>query len=142
MVAKQIRNGRTYRHRTCGGETRVSGDNFEWLSDPFLPCTGTYCAGCRRHGGLGAFEWSDTGETIAARRARLRRGCPAMVKVWGWLIGPILAAVLGAGIAAAVTGRPREGAVAGALTGWAMCAAVLPSQLAKRVWGYNFRSID
>jgi hypothetical protein len=141
MAAKQIRNGRTYRHLTCGEETWVSGDIFKNLSNPFLLCGGTHCSWCRLNGRLWAFEWSDTGETISDRRARLWRECPAMVKVWGLLIGPILAAALGAGIGAAVTARPL-GAVDGALAGWVMCALVLPSQLAKRVWGCDFRSID
>ncbi len=108
------------------------------MSDPFLFCIGTYCASCRSYGGLGTFEWEETGETLSARRRRLRRACPGVIKVWGWLLGPLVCAGIGAGVGWLVRGS-WDGLSWGLITG-ITCAAVLPSLLAKFVWGIDYRA--
>ena len=137
----EVPRSRTYLHSKCGQGTTVSGDNFAYLSDPFLFCWGTYCAHCKTYRGLGAFVWADTGESLAARRRRLRRGCPRGVKVWGWFLGPLLVAAAGAVVGWLAIGRPPEGPIAGACIGWLPAVGVLPSLLAKHVWGIEFRAL-
>jgi hypothetical protein len=142
LPGEDVPTSRTYLHERCGGATLVSGENLEWLLDPFLPCSGTFCAGCRRTAGLGAFRWEDTGETIAARRKRLRKMCPPTVKVWGWLLGPLAVAAVGALVGWLMIRRPIEGPVAGALVGALPAAAVMPTVLAKHVWKIDFRAME
>lgn len=56
--------GRVYVHTRCGGATRISGNDFVTLCDPFAIVAWTVCASCRKKGSLDQFAWADTGERL------------------------------------------------------------------------------
>lgn len=128
---------RDYVHRSCGGQTRVAGVDLEALLEPFVFCTSTKCAVCGRYDRLANFTWADSGETVAARRQRLRAACPPALKVCGWFIVPLVAAAGGALGGWYLLAREWIGA-----TGGAILLAVLALQhsaflLGRYVWRIN-----
>jgi hypothetical protein len=96
------KDSRVYVHTTCGSQTKISGADFDHLTDPFWLCTGTYCCECQKHVSLGAVYWKNTGEPIANYRRRLRRKAPTFIKVWHYGLGPGLGSVFGSLISLAV----------------------------------------
>lgn len=70
MTDSAALESRAYRHRACGSETVVSGQPFELVSNPLSSIERTFCAECEEMFGIGEFEWTDTGETIADYYAR------------------------------------------------------------------------
>jgi hypothetical protein len=92
---------RSYHHRPCirkpqGTETVVSGHDYTHICDPFWPCSSTYCCGCSDFVSLDSVVWTDTGETVAAYRKRLRAATPRFVRLWRTGLGFFLGAALGA----------------------------------------------
>jgi hypothetical protein len=92
---------RPYRHSPClrkpqGTETVVSGHDYTHICDPFWPCSSTFCCGCSSFVPLDSVVWTDTGETIAAYRKRLRAQTPRFVGLWRMGLGFFLGAALGA----------------------------------------------
>src|SRR4051812_10389467 len=85
--SRRTPSGRVYVHDRCGGQTRVSGGDYTHLCDPFWPCTGTYCCGCRAFVSLGEVCWADTEEPISAYRRRLRRQTPGLIQAWRYGVG-------------------------------------------------------
>jgi hypothetical protein len=62
---------RNYQHDQCKGVTTVSGDHLVMLECPFRPCSGTYCAVCRKMVPLKTVWWEDSGENIEEYRNKL-----------------------------------------------------------------------
>jgi hypothetical protein len=61
-------------HLSCGKETDIGGSDFRGLCDPvggLLPTT-TYCVHCAGQDSLDCFAWTDTRESLAAYRRRIR----------------------------------------------------------------------
>lgn len=82
------RDCRTYRHKSCGHSTEVSGFDFVRLANPYFFVMGsTVCCQCGPVS-LSEVSWSDTGETVADYRRRLRSR-----RIWVWLLWPILIAI-------------------------------------------------
>jgi len=90
--------GRVYVHRGCGGQTRASGGDYTHICDPFWPCTGTYCCGCRTFVPLSQVRWVDTGEPVSAYRRRVRAETPVLLQAWRYR----LALLPGGGVGAVV----------------------------------------
>lgn len=92
---------RAYLHRPCirkpqGTETVVFSHDYTRLSDPFWPCNSTFCCGCSDFVPLDSVVWTDTGESIAAYRRRLRAQTPRFVGLWRMGLGFFIGAALGA----------------------------------------------
>src|SRR5947207_15171392 len=83
---------RVYVHTLCGGHTATSGAEFVQLTDPFLPCTATFCSQCRKMALLTDVSWSATGESVIEYRSRVRAEAPTMVRVWRYCLGLLPAA--------------------------------------------------
>ncbi len=64
-------DSRVYKHRACGGQTVVSGDDYLLLEFPHRSTTGTFCCQCKSFAPLWDFDWMDTGENLAGYRHRL-----------------------------------------------------------------------
>ena len=96
-----LKKGRVYIHQKCGEATGITDEHFAGLCNPFEPCLGTICATCGRPDGLKSFKWSDTGETLAAYRARLLNESPPFYRLWTYALSPLLGVLVG-GIGAAV----------------------------------------
>jgi predicted Zn finger-like uncharacterized protein len=108
---------KVYTHRKCSGSTSISDDIVRMItSDPFWFISSTYCCGCQGFVGLGEVKWEETGETLAAYRARLRRSTPAGLIALRFLPGPVIGAVVGVIIAAGAK-NPAGGIIGGLLAG-------------------------
>jgi hypothetical protein len=92
-----IESGRAYQHAKCGNVTRVSGNDFAFLCNPFALCTGTMCVACGAPDALNQFAWVDTGESLTDYRRRLRQESPFHYFLAIWLVAPIIGASIGAG---------------------------------------------
>ena len=134
---------RTYEHLKCGGQTVVSGGDYEHISNPMRMCTGTYCCTCQGMVGLNQVVWADTGEKVSDDRARLRRTLPGVLKAWayglGFAIGGVLGAVVGAAIGAANPGKSMAGFVAGGAVVGAMLVGFVGGMILKSAYGLDFR---
>jgi hypothetical protein len=109
-----------YCHEGCGGHTKVSRDIVAMIvSDPFRPISSTYCSGCGRFVSLHSVVWDDTGETVAAFRARLRWDMNPLLVLLRVVLGPLFGTVLGGigGVLIAAE-RPAFGALAGCAIGF------------------------
>jgi hypothetical protein len=132
---------RAYVHQDCGGTTVVSGDEFARVSNPFAYVSQTYCASCGSFAGLGRFSWDDTGENLAAFRRRMRQAAPASLKLWGWLLGPLLAATACGLVGYFCSAQlPLAGLLAGAVVGAAFFAAFLTPYMSQWFWGIDYRN--
>jgi hypothetical protein len=74
-----VRTSRAYVHYGCGTETIISGGDFKQICNPLTLCIETYCCGCSDYVTLQTVAWTDTGETIAAYRNRLRAATPKII---------------------------------------------------------------
>jgi hypothetical protein len=112
-------NPTVYYHEACGASTSISPDVAARISgDPFSFIPATLCAGCRRYVGLNTVAWQETGEKLAAYRARLRRQMHPLRMALRLLIGPLMGALVAAAVGAAVNPRNWDlGALAGVLIG-------------------------
>lgn len=70
MAEESIPESRAYRHTSCGGETVVSGQPFETVSNPMSSMEQTFCSECNAMFAISEYEWSDTDESIADYYAR------------------------------------------------------------------------
>ena len=89
---------RTYTHRRCEGQTVVSDAHYTHISDPFRPCTATYCCTCANFVPLPEVFWSDSGEDLVAYRQRMRKETPGTLRFWRSGLGLLLGGAIGAGI--------------------------------------------
>lgn len=103
---------RAYVHLACGLQTEVDGSDFRGLCDPvggLLPTT-TFCVFCARQDALEQFAWTDTNETLADYRRRIRGSLSAfyVVKRRLLLIACLLVVpiALAYGASRLFTGRP------------------------------------
>jgi hypothetical protein len=62
---------RDYIHSTCGGVTRISGDDYVILECPFRGVSGTYCVTCEKGVPLEEVAWADTGQKISEYRKEI-----------------------------------------------------------------------
>lgn len=132
---------RAYVHRDCGGTTVVSGDDFARVANPFAFVSQTYCASCGSFAGLGRFTWDDTGENLADFRRRMRQRAPASLKLWGWFLGPLLAASVCGLVGYFCSAQlPLTGLLAGAVGGAAFFAAFLTPSMSQWFWGIDYRN--
>jgi hypothetical protein len=130
---------RVYVHDACGGGTRISGDDFARLTNPFCWVTSTLCRECEGFFKLRQFTWDDTGEDLASYRRRLRRRAPLSLKLWGFVLGPLLGAGLCALIGVALAKDRIAGAIGGAAAGILIVPAFLIPYLSKWIWGIDYR---
>lgn len=65
MSEDSIPESRSYRHSQCGGETAVSEDTFEVVSNPLSSMETTLCTTCSAQFPIADFVGVDTGEAIA-----------------------------------------------------------------------------
>ena len=109
--------GRVYAHEGCGGLTRVSGNDFTHICDPFWPCTGTFCCGCGKHVPFRECVWTETGEDLQSYTDKLRaarpdlkpKGClAALVFVGFGLAGAVTAVLMGSGCSASTCSHFRS----------------------------------
>lgn len=138
---------RVYVHDVCGSGTVVTDGHYTWLTDPFLHCDGTYCAGCKGPVHLGDVYWPDTGENLLDYRRRLRRLTPLwLAALRGWL-GALPGFVLGGVVtylACTAYGLPTDRAAAGAFSGalvGAVVVAAVVSRAVRAIWGPDFRRV-
>jgi hypothetical protein len=112
-------NPTVYLHKACGASTSISQDIAARISgDPFSFIPATLCAGCRRYVGLNAVLWKDSGENVAAYRARLRRQMHPLRIALRFVVGPLTGALVAAAVGAAVNLRNWDlGALLGVLIG-------------------------
>ena len=134
-------DARPYTHLGCGGVTTISGAMFSILCDPFKRVTGTYCVECQRHARPKDVIWTDTGENVAAYRARMREATPARAKWWrgnGWALLIILGLTLGfaAGIPFLST-RSIAGPFIGIIIGFFI--SLVPAFLVIRKYSIDYR---
>jgi hypothetical protein len=135
MDKNKIPQSRPYVHSACKGVTVVSEDGFIKLADPFSQVIRTLCAGCKEYFPLDEFYWEDTGETIAAARARLRSQAPPLL---GWLSTvPGFFTLLILGLVLGVVIGIISGLLLGALAGWIIGVIATLAGLvgAVRAWG-------
>ena len=114
---------RGYVHSACGRETVVDGGDFRGLCDPvggLLPTT-TFCVHCARQDALDQFAWSDTKETLADYRRRIRGSLSAFytIKRRLLLVACLLVAPIGLayGASRVFTSRPVLAGVLGFVLG-------------------------
>jgi hypothetical protein len=131
---------RAYIHQACGGTTVVSGNDFSRLANPFAFVSSTVCATCKTAASLGTFSWADTGESLTAYRRRLRRTAPLALKICGWVVAPLVALALGAGIGWLVARQDIKGPIIGGFLGLLIGAGFVMPLLAKWVWGIDYRA--
>src|SRR5438093_4430661 len=86
---------RVYVHPDCGGGTKVSGYDFYRVADPFEFVSSTYCAGCSRYVGLGSVKWEGRKDSIRAWRRKMRAKAPLSLKLFRWVIAPVVCGLLG-----------------------------------------------
>lgn len=75
-----------YVHQSCDGVTRIDGDDFQGLCDPMSLWLGvlpqkTRCTHCGEARPLHEFVWSESKESLAAYRQRLRKTIPLVGRV-------------------------------------------------------------
>lgn len=70
MTDQPIPESRVYRHVTCGGETMVSGQSFEVVSNPMSSMERTFCSTCNAMFPIAEYEWVNTKENLADYYAR------------------------------------------------------------------------
>ncbi|MDB5338861.1 MAG: hypothetical protein JWN70_4480 [Planctomycetaceae bacterium] len=103
MTTAPVPESRIYRHLKCGGDTTVSGDSFEFASNPFSNMSHTWCATCNGFFRVAEYEWSDTREKITDYYARhgsratpfQRFVCSRSIGIIGMIIGLVLGLVTG-----------------------------------------------
>lgn len=103
MTDPTIPESRTYRHQKCNGETVVSGQAFEALSDPLSDMSRTWCSTCNAFFPLSDYAWADTGERItdyysrhSARASGVERFlCSRAFLVISAVIGFLVGAIAG-----------------------------------------------
>lgn len=86
---------RLFEHTRCGGVTKISGDDFIRVSDPFTIVFNTYCAQCEADVSLSEVYWTDTDESIADYRSRMRSKAPLKFMLIGFLVTPLCGALAG-----------------------------------------------
>jgi hypothetical protein len=134
-------DSRPYVHESCGQVTVVSGDDFSRLANPFAVVTGTYCVSCQAMVNLGTVSWADTQEPISKYRRRLRAEAPLSLKLFGWVIGPLGSAALGAGIGWLFTPNQSKGPIIGGVMAFLLTIGFLMPVLASLVWGIDYRRV-
>jgi len=135
-MGKNTPLSRKYVHSACKGVTVVSDDSFLKLADPFSQAVSTLCVGCKDYFPLDEFRWEDTGETIAATRARLRARAPALL---GWLSTvPGSFTLLLLGLVLGILLGIVAGLLMGGLAGWIVGVVASLAGLvgAVRAWGF------
>ncbi len=103
MTTAPVPESRVYRHLKCGEETTVSGDAFEFASNPFSNMWRTWCVKCNGFCPVAEFEWSDSREKITDYYARhssratpfQRLLCSRSIGIIGIIIGLVLGLVTG-----------------------------------------------
>lgn len=143
---------RVYVHNGCGGETVISGNDFDRLANPFGFGGSTLCCACRRYVRLKDVAWADTGEPISEYRRRLRSSAPLSLKLFGWLFGPVLFMAIGAVVfwlifIVLLPGwGDRQGErkpfmpFGGAVLGF-ICSIFAMPPLISWIWGIDYRSV-
>jgi hypothetical protein len=136
---KKTRRSRSYRHNHCGGVTTVDDDDFSRLANPFAFVMGsTFCAECEQDVSLEDLYWTDTEESIADFRRRVRKDAPLSMKLTGWVGVPIGGFLIGAGIGAWIDGGTFVICGFGVI-GLVMFAAFSMPVLSHYVWGIDYR---
>jgi len=122
----------------CGGNTRVDGHEFLVLADPFSFVTKTMCSVCLEYPELDQVAWSDTDETIANYRRRVRSELLPLARVWAYAVGPLVGALIGSIVGACWpphrTPEIITGVIGGAIIGW-----LVLQMPARRYLGMDFR---
>lgn len=117
-MSHDAEEGRPYVHKKCGQVTVISGSDFVGLCNPFEPCMGTICASCGGPDSTSQFAWADTEESISDYRARLRAAAPASLKIWNYVISPLVGAGVGGIVGAMLDPKnPLAGGSIGAAVG-------------------------
>lgn len=138
---RKTRRSRSYRHDHCGGVTKVGDDDFSRLANPFAFVMGsTFCAECEQDVSLENLYWTDTEESIADYRRRVRNDAPLAMKLTGWLGVPLLGFLIGAGIGALTDGGAFVFWGFGAI-GLFMFSAFSMPVLSHYVWGIDYRQM-
>jgi len=110
-------SARTYVHLPCGTTTTVGGRDFKLLCDPYSRVfhASTVCIHCDRDDALDRSAWSDTKESLAAYRTRLRASVSRLYGTWRWLVRALCFVVIPAGLVfAAARSVPEYPTVASA----------------------------
>ena len=136
-----VPTSRTYVHDRCGNATVVSGNDFESLANPFAFCSGTMCVACNKAFPLKQFVWADTGETITARRSRLRGATSPAQKLFSMLVGPLIFGLIGAGIGYLIKPARPSYMAGGAVGGIALFIGILP-MFTKALFKIDYRAIE
>lgn len=140
-MSYSYQSGRPYIHQKCGQTTIITEEHFAGLCNPFEPCSGTICANCGFPDSVSAFLWQDTGESISDYRKRLKQGASSGVKLWVWLISPLLGAAIGATLAVMFIGKNiQTDALVGAGIGVALFGFLLGPKLLTAFAGDRFYS--
>ena len=139
-TAQSATTSRVYVHKKCRGETVVSGDAFDNLSNPFTLVTGTQCCACNKAVNLGQVYWADTRETLAAYRRRVRRKAPLNLEL-GMAGAILLCGVIGAIIGRVIKPGETSPTIIGAFVGILPAWGVIPPFLARWIWKIDFRRI-
>lgn len=136
---RKTRRSRSYRHGHCGGVTTVEDDDFSRLANPFAFVMGsTFCAECEQDVSLEDLYWTDTEESIADYRRRVRKDAPLSMKLAGWVGVPIAGFLIGAGIGVWLMGDAWGFWGIGAI-GLVTFAAFSMPLLSQYVWGIDYR---
>lgn len=90
---------RKYRHQKCNGVTEIGGDDFSHLSNPYQPCTQTFCCTCSGLANVSEVVWTDSGEVVREYRHRVLMQSPFPIKYWRLGVGVFVGVAIGFGIA-------------------------------------------
>jgi hypothetical protein len=135
------RTTRSYQHSTCGGVTEVGDDDFDRLANPFSLVWGqTYCSHCEEDVSLDELYWTDTQESLAAFRARMRRSAPLSMMLVGWGAVPLAGFLLAGLIGWLLIGDLLFGFVGIGLIGGVVSAAFAMPLLTRFIWKTDFRN--
>ncbi len=137
---------RSYRHRECGALTKVGGDRFRELANPFCLMQSIDCKACQFTSiPLRLIEWADTGEDLASYRKRLRAAAPVGRRWFFFCLGPLVGALLGMLSTALISFLMfgRSNLLGPVLLGgflWALLGGrMLTERLMRSVWGLDYR---
>jgi hypothetical protein len=139
----RTRKKRSYLHSHCGGVTQVGDDDYARLANPFSLVWGqTFCAACEQDVSLDDVRWTDTQETLADYRQRMRRHAPMSMKLAGWVGVPLAGFLLGGFVGWMPIGDLLFGFLGIGLIGAVVSAAFFMPLVTKYVWKFDFRDID
>lgn len=136
---RKTRRSRKYRHERCGGVTKVGDEDFSRLANPFtFVWSGTFCAVCEDDVSLEDVYWTDTDESIADYRRRVRKKAPLSMKLTGWVAVPLIGFVIGAAVGSWLIGG-YIGFWGMAIMGLTLFSAFSMPTLSHFIWGIDYR---